>query len=424
MSSLEALRTAYRLAKIRPFDYLDALHPGQRLIAEHPARFKVLDCGRKWGKTDFAGILYDHLMKSGKWVASVAPGYKTTQAIWDVLMRLNPDKRGVNNSNMTIQLPNGGKYRGWSLDNTAADSIRPFEYDFLIIDEAAFVESLYNKWTRILLPTLAKRHGKAIFMSSPQGFNDFFKLFQFGIPGGDSDWMSWRFPTIGHEYGNPYIDPAEIELQRKLLPERTFRQEYEGAFEEDAGAVYDNFSTDDGGNVTTDAEYNPDLPTAWWIDDGYVYGEGPGTASYHPRVLLLAQYTAIGGVNVFAEYVRCGELSEVSIANVLAMPYNRPDIAYIDSSAAELKGRLWSVGIQTMGATHRVEEGIKNVRRLICDGQGVRLLRFHPRCVNTISSMQKYRYDTRSTAAEPKPLKLDENEADAVRYGCHVLRYD
>jgi hypothetical protein len=27
------------------------LHPAQQEVFNHPARFRVLDCGRKWGKT-------------------------------------------------------------------------------------------------------------------------------------------------------------------------------------------------------------------------------------------------------------------------------------------------------------------------------------------------------------------------------------
>ena len=30
---------------------LPPLHAGQREVAQHPARFKVLSCGRRWGKT-------------------------------------------------------------------------------------------------------------------------------------------------------------------------------------------------------------------------------------------------------------------------------------------------------------------------------------------------------------------------------------
>jgi hypothetical protein len=398
------------------YDGMARLHPGQRLIADHPARFKLLCCGRKWGKTDFAAELLNSALREGKWVASLAPAYKTTRAIWEYLKPRLPNAAKVNEGTLKIDLPNGGKYTGWSLDTTAADSVRPFEYDVIVVDEAAFVPALYYKWTEILLPTLSKRKGCAYFLSTPQGFGDFFKLFQMGQDPDEALWMSWKFPTVGHEYGNPHIDPDEIEMQRKLLPSRSFSQEYGASFEEDAGAVYDQFDPTLGtGNVSYEAEYNPDLPVVWGVDDGYVYGDGPGSANYHPRVILFAQYTAQGGVNIFDEYVATGEVEEISLQNALAREYRRPDMVYIDSSAAQFKARIWALGIQTFGATHKVNEGIKNVRRLICDGQGVRLMRFNPRCKVCIREHQTYRYDLSSTG-EPKPLKIDDHTTDISRY--------
>jgi len=160
--------------------------------------------------------------------------------------------------------------------------------------------------------------------------------------------------------------------------------------------VYDNFSYAE--NVSEDAEYNPSLPIAWGVDDGYALGAGKGTESYHPRAFLLAQFTPQGGVNVFAEYYKCLEVEEVSLQTVLEMGYPRPDIAYVDSSAAQLKSRIWHLGIQTIGATHVVTEGIKNVRRLICDGNGVRLLKIHPRCKELINELQSYAYGDSMTS--------------------------
>ena len=412
------------LAPAVSYDGMARLHPGQRLIADHPARFKLLCCGRKWGKTDFAAELLNNALRQGRWVASLAPAYKTTRAIWEYLVPRLPKDAHVNQGTLSIKLPNGGKFTGWSLDTTAADSVRPFEYDDIVVDEAAFVPALYSKWTEILLPTLSKRRGSAYFLSTPCGFNDFFRLFQMGQDPDEELWASWKFPTVGHVYGNPHIDPAEIEMQHKLLPERSFKQEYMASFEDDAGVIYDNFSSEiDAGNVSYNAEYDPSLPVAWGVDDGYVYGEGPGSASYHPRVILFAQFTPRGGVNIFDEYVQAGEVEEISIANALAKPYPRPDVVYIDSSAAQLKARIHALGLQTIGATHKVAEGIKNVRRLICDGQGQRLLMFHPRCKISIKEHQMYRYDIHSNG-EPKPLKVDDHTNDCGRYLCWSLRYN
>lgn len=180
--------------------------------------------------------------------------------------------------------------------------------------------------------------------------------------------------------------------------------------------IYDNWSAD---NVSEEAEYNPAWRVRWGVDDGYVYGKGPGTESYHPRVILFANITPQGFVHVFDEYYATGELSEVSIQNAIAKPYAIPEIAYVDSSASELITRIHNSNIMASGATHTVGEGIKNLRRFICDPQGVRLLKVHPRCINLIREMVSYQYDEKSrmaTAGERKPQKVDDHGPDALRY--------
>lgn len=190
-----------------------------------------------------------------------------------------------------------------------------------------------------------------------------------------------------------------------------------------SGRVYANWSYE---NISTEAEFNPDWDVIWGVDDGYAEGNGPGSANYHPRTILLGQVTPTGGINIFAEYYKTLELSENALDNVLELPYPMPQVAYVDSSAAELKARIWERGINTVGATHRVAEGIKNVRRLIADGQGVRQLKVHPRCQQLIGEIAGYKYDEASKVAEvgePKPLKIDDHGPDTLRYMAWSLRY-
>lgn len=279
--------------------------------------------------------------------------------------------------------------------------------DFVWMEEATrFEEMDYNE-------LIARMRGKAA---------DWTQILMSTNPDAPNHWINRRL-IIGGEASvyysgamdNPHNPPEYIE-GLKLLTGILALRLVGGKWVQAEGVVYDNFSME---NVTTDAEYDPALPVMWGVDDGYSYGEGIGTASYHPRVFLLGQPTANGGMNVFAEYGRCQELSEDSIRHVLELPYKRPEIAYVDSSAAELKARLHAMDIPTVNATHRVVEGIKNVRRLMCDGQGVRLLKIHPRCVEFIREIQSYRYDDKSTVSENgerKPLKLDDHYNDSFRY--------
>lgn len=222
---------------------------------------------------------------------------------------------------------------------------------------------------------------------------------------------------------NPHLPASYVDTLNQLTGIQALRLR-DGKWVQAEGVVFDNW---DMANTTSEAEYNPDLPVIWGADDGYASGAGVGTVSYHPRVILFAQETAQGGFNVFDEYYATNELSEVTVANALAKPYRRPEAAYADSSAAELRGRLWAEGIMTVGATHPVHEGIKNLRRLICDGNGIRLFRIHPRCVQLGRELATYRYDDGSRLAnigEPKPLKLDDHGPDTARYLTWHARYN
>lgn len=199
------------------------------------------------------------------------------------------------------------------------------------------------------------------------------------------------------------------------------------------GLIFDNFSSKPwpDGNVTADAEYRPDLPLYYACDDGYVYGEGPGYTSYHPRAVLLVQDNELGGLDVVDEYVACEETHGATLTNIRGNPdgspterqmkwhiYPKPSAAYVPSEAALFKGELHRWGITTINSTHRVSEGIKAVRQLIEGGDGVRRLRINPRCQHTLYEFGVYRSDPngRADTGEVVPIKMDDHAMDALRY--------
>jgi len=179
-------------------------------------------------------------------------------------------------------------------------------------------------------------------------------------------------------------------------------QEIGGLFVSLEGLVWEDFS--ETLNVTEDADYVPGVPVEWWVDDGYT--------RVHPRVFLLVQEIP-PFINVFDEYVVVYEKAEVSIEGVLAKGWPKAKVAYIDSSAAELRGRLEEQDVDTVGSTHPIEEGIKHVAPFILSGEGVRHLRFHPRCTYSPTSMASYNRDVNTN----KPQQLGDDVPDTVRYG-------
>jgi hypothetical protein len=224
---------------------------------------------------------------------------------------------------------------------------------------------------------------------------------------------------------NPFNAPKYLDRLQTLTGTQFLRL-VKGQWVQGEGVIYDNFNTYEGGNVTEDADFNPAWPIFWGVDDGYAQGQGKGTESYHPRVFLLGQYTPQGGLNIFAEDYKTLELPEAGLKRVLAMPYPLPEIAFVDSSAAELKTRIWNEGIQTIGGTHIVTEGIKNLRRLVGDGNGMRLLKVHPRCTELIAEMLSYSKAESKVAVvgEPKPAKVNDHGPDALRYAAWKLRFE
>ncbi len=208
------------------------LHRSQRRIAADPARFRVLACGRRWGKTRLGAALCVAEALAGGRAWWVAPSYKMSAVGWRIVRSLTRPIPGatVNKTERTITLPTGGEVVIRSADNP--DSLRGDGLDFIVLDECAFMDE--SAWVEALRPALADRQGRALFISTPRGQNWFWRLWLRCIDEHDHEWRGWQLPTSD----NPYIDPAEIEAARRGLPERIYQQEYLAMFLDDAGGVF------------------------------------------------------------------------------------------------------------------------------------------------------------------------------------------
>lgn len=214
---------------------LPALHPKQREVADDPARFKVLACGRRWGKTRLGAALCIATALRGGRAWWVAPTYKVAKVGWRLISRLAAQIPGAEIRRGELVVTFGmGEVAVRSADNP--DSLRGEGLDFVVVDECAFISE--SAWTEALRPALSDRQGGAMFISTPAGRNWFWRLWQRGATGDDAEWRSWHFPTST----NPYIEPTEIDAARQGLPDATFRQEYLAEFLEGEGAVFRNIA--------------------------------------------------------------------------------------------------------------------------------------------------------------------------------------
>lgn len=211
---------------------LPELHPGQKKVMRSNARFKILSCGRRWGKSFLCAIMCIWRANEGQRCFWVAPTYEQGNIGWEMLLAIVSQIPSVK-IELTAKravFPSGGWVQIRSADKP--DNLRGISIDFLVMDECAWIEK--RTWYEVLRPALADRQGHAVFISTPKGKDWFFELFQYGLVPDQEQYKSFTFPTSS----NPYIPKEEIEAARKSTDSRTFQQEYEAKFLEDAGGVF------------------------------------------------------------------------------------------------------------------------------------------------------------------------------------------
>ena len=206
-------------------------HPGQVAIASHEARFRVVMCGRRWGKSACGIREICDVALDGKPAGWFAPSYKLALEAWrEIVDRLAPVTARMSEQDKRLELVTGGIIEVWTLDTP--DPARGRKYSLVVIDEAGIVRDLLEVWQAAIRPTLVDLKGRALILGTPKGRrHGFVVLFNRGL-GDDADWQSFRAPTLE----NPYIPAEEVELARKELPPEIFAQEFEG------------IPTDDGAN--------------------------------------------------------------------------------------------------------------------------------------------------------------------------------
>jgi hypothetical protein len=214
---------------------IPALHAGQRKIVQESARFNVLACGRRFGKTTLGIELDINPALDGYPVAWFSPTYKMMGDVWREARKiLHPITKTVNAQEHRLELITGGILDMWSLDSP--DSTRGRKYKRVVVDEAAMVPNFQQAWQAAIRPTLTDYKGDAYWLSTPKGMNFFKQGFDYGQDPLMEDWASWQMPTAS----NPYMSKDEIEKARRELPELTFKQEYLAEFLQSEGAVFRN----------------------------------------------------------------------------------------------------------------------------------------------------------------------------------------
>jgi len=211
-------------------------HAGQMEILLNDARYRVVCCGRRWGKSLLASVEAVSTALVGGHVFVVGGDYNSASIIfelcWEFSIRLAPYvAQRKRQDPPIIRFKHGGYVMARSAENV--NQLVGRGLDLVIVDEAAKIHDALV-WQQYLRPALSDTLGHALFISTPEGRNWFWEMWLRGQHPDYPDYASWRFPSRT----NPYLDPSELDAARSELPERVYRQEYEAEFLEDVGGVF------------------------------------------------------------------------------------------------------------------------------------------------------------------------------------------
>lgn len=222
-------------------------------------KYYVINIGRQWGKTLMAinQMLYWALSNRGLKIAWVSPIFSQSKKVFRETVKAFEKKphiyRTVNKGELTIEYATGSTIQFFSAESY--DNIRGNTFDYLIIDEFAFIAR--EAWTEVLRATVLVHGKKVILISTPKGKNLFWELSQ--LEHSNDRYKSFKMSS----YENTFIDPKEIDDAKATLPDHIFRQEYLAEFLEDGCSVFRNVKESvKAGEVSTRLFFGLDLGRA------------------------------------------------------------------------------------------------------------------------------------------------------------------
>jgi hypothetical protein len=212
--------------------------PWQEQLLSSEAPRILLNCSRQSGKSTFASILALHkaLTLPGSLILCLAPALRQSQELFGKITGFYRDLgRPVPaeaEQRLGLELANGSRIAALP---GSERTVRGFSgVDLLIVDEAARVD---DALVHSVHPMLAVSGGSMMLLSTPWGRRGvFFEEWTREAPG-DSSGGAWeRYEVPASQV--PRISEAFLEEERRALPARMYRQEYECSFEEVDDAVF------------------------------------------------------------------------------------------------------------------------------------------------------------------------------------------
>lgn len=212
----------------------------QRLLHDVSARFGVVVCHRRFGKTvygvnEMIKAWSCNRRKSSRY-AYIAPFYKQAKAVaWDYLKDYTAPIPGTRNfeQELRVDMPDGGRLQLFGSDNP--DALRGIYLDGVVLDEVAQMPA--SLWGSVIRPTLADRGGWARFLGTPRGRDSFYELYHRALSrmeSGNPDWWAGLFKLSDTKILHA---DEEAEAKSTMSPEE-YAQEMECSFDAAVKGAY------------------------------------------------------------------------------------------------------------------------------------------------------------------------------------------
>lgn len=390
----------------------------QRSIHEQLKRFNAIVCHRRFGKTYLAiNALLDAALRCDKpdpRFAYVAPTFTQAKDIaWTYLKRFALTIPGAlaNETELRVDLPGGARIRLYGADEP--DRMRGLYLDGCVLDEMGKMRP--RVWPEVIRPALADRLGWAIVMGTPNGRNEFWKIYDEATR--DPAWFAAMFKASDTNV----VAQEELDAARKMMTPEQYAQEFECSFQ---AAVIGSYY----GALIEAAErekrigrvpHEPSAPvtTAWDL------GIGDSTAIWFcqqigPERRVIDYYEASGvGLDHYVKVLR-------------EKPYTYSDtILPHDAAIRELgTGRTRVETLATLGLREKVRvlprttvEDRINAARMLLPTMWIDA----EKCARGLEALRQYRreYDDRLRDFRSRPLHdWASHGADAFGYLCEGLR--
>ena len=399
-------------------------HNGQKKLhypTKETARFFVMVCGRRFGKTTASAMEATYYASQpNKRIWLVGLSYDKADLMFREIWQLmvighSNDIIRASEKDRVIKFKWGTTVEAKSADNP--DSLVGEGLDLLIVDEAAKVKR--KIWDMYLSPTLSDRKGKAIFITTPEGFNWIYDLYLLGKE--DELWESHQAPSWDNHFAFPVGKTDQFILERKRnMSKEVFDQEYGAKFTSFAGRVYPFERDLDVG----DYPYNPNHPTFCSIDFGYRM----------PAVGWFQTYR-VGGIwhiNMIDEIIHKTNIKTDELAlKIKEKPYNVLKF-YGDPAGVQAQGqsgmgdieifRRHGIVINTKRdkVSRSIASGVSHVRGFVENAQNERFFHVNKKCTGIMEDLENYRYPEAKEGQDLKPEPLKDGYHD---HGCDMIRY-